>query len=240
MGDIVQAEQVSEETVSTEEKTEETQEVKPTEQPFTETQEARLQQLVAEASAKAEEKGRREMQGIKDKEVAAAERRVRQAEESYKSSFDNLDEDTKREVELANLRREKQEKEQYGQTEQYNTRLKQSLRDEVTSLGIDPNDTRLDYADDADNYFDGRKRFSESTAKILKTDRVSSENKLREELKAETAKMRRELGLDSTDTGSSPGGGASDEAFRQMMMDADHVTTKEDLKRIEKIRNKEK
>lgn len=180
------------------------------------------------------------MQGIKDKEVAAADRRTQAAEVAYKSSFDSLDPEVQKEVELVKLRREKVDGDKQVEVEQYNTQLKQSLRDEVGTLGIDPNDTRLDYALDAPSYFEGRKRFSESTAKILKVKDTEKEKALDDKFKQFKSDIRKELELDNVDTTTPMGGDGSDEAFRKLMTDPDHVTTAEDLKRIEKIQTKNK
>ena len=77
---IVQAETVSTETTSKE--TETTEKLGQSQDAaFNELQEARMQQLIAEATTKAleqgKETGKREMQGAKDREVAAANRTAR-------------------------------------------------------------------------------------------------------------------------------------------------------------------
>ena len=210
-------EQASEEQVSSGDTTQTTEQV---EQPLT--KEA-VQQLIAEETQKAIEKGRdlgrRELQSIKDREVAEIKRRADIAEKrarAYETSFTDLDEDTRSRVEQQRTRGEldyyksrEQEEEIRRQQEAYFERLNQSLKGEVTALGIDPSDTRIDYAQDAKDYFEGRKRFSESLAKIVKTERDNLEKtalqKAEERNKQLEADLRKKYGLDSQDTAASAG-----------------------------------
>lgn len=196
-------EQVSkEETASTETETE--TEEKSQAQPFTPEQEARIQQLTAEAK----EMGKREMQGIKDREVAEAQRRARLAEgdsQAYKSSFSDLDDETRDKAELARLRGREQQQSQQGQWDDFRSNLIQSLQDEASALGIDPNDERIDYAPNEADYFAGRKRFTASISKITKENQKMAEDKQSQTFKDMEAKMRKELGLDSVVTDTSAG-----------------------------------
>ena len=215
------------------------------EQPATLTEE-RVQQMIAEATSKAvdeaKEAGRRELQGQQARN-RNAEQRVRTAEAesaSYKESFSGLDEDIKDNVELKRLQSREKNEGQRVELEQYNTQLKQSLRDEVKTLGIDPDDNRIDYALEAGSYFEGRKLFSESTAKILRAKDTEKDKALDDKFKQFKSDIRKELELDNVDTSTPIGGDGSDEAFRKLMSDPDHVTTAEDLKRIEKIQTKNK
>ncbi len=197
--------------------------VEPTVQPLAPEIEARIQQLLAEATQKAIEQGkslgRREMQAIKDKEVADVKRRADLAErraKSYEGSLTDLDEDTRARVEQQKTKGElefyktkEQEEESRKQQEVYFTRLNQSIRDEVTVLGIDPSDSRIDYATDANDYFEGRKRFSESLAKIVKADKDTLEKtlvqKAEDRFKQMETDFRKQHGLDSQDTTASRG-----------------------------------
>ena len=223
-------------------------------QPLTED---RVQQLIAEATKKAIEEGKtlgkREMQGIKDREVADIKRKAEIAERRariYEGSFEGLDEDTKAQLELRRLRGETelyrtraQEDTAQRQQEEQAKRLEQSLKDEVTALGIDPTDKRIDYANDAKDYFDGRKRFSESLSKIVKDDRTTLAKTLKTEadnnFKKMEAEFRKKYGLDSQDTTTSAGVvDKSDADFMTAWGNYDVPDTKENRTRYENIKKK--
>lgn len=191
--------------------------------------EARVQQLVAEAASRAAREaleqgknlGRREMQGIKDREVAEIQRKQKLAE-ARASALDmaNLDDSTKEAIELSRLRAESKyhadsEKEQETRAQQeaqqsaaFQTML-ETLRDEVSAFGIDPNDNRIDYmAKEANgDYRKGRQIFTNSIKAILKAQQDEAGKKLEADItKAVELKIRKELGLDSTPA---PSGGGS-------------------------------
>ncbi len=223
-------------------------------QPLTE---ERIQQLIAEATQKAVEQGknlgRREMQAIKDKEVAEIKRKADLAERRVKAvdaSLTDLDEETrakvehqKQKVELESYRTREQEDESRRQQEAYYEKLNQSLKDEVTSLGIDPSDKRIDYAEDAKDYFDGRKRFSDSLAKIVKSEKETLEKtlvtKAEERFKQMEADFRKQHGLDSHDTTTSTGVVTESEAdFMAAFGRGDLPVNQVNLKRYEEIKTK--
>ena len=205
--EVVQGEQVSkEETVSEEVKPEEKEEpkVEPKDQPFSEAQEARMQQLMTEAK----ETGRREMQAIKDREVTDANRRARLAESdstAYRTSFADLDEESRNKAELARLQSREVISGQAEQAESYRQQLKDSLVSSLEVLGIDPNDRRIDWAENETSLFAGRSKFDASVARILREDRKVSEDKQSQTFKDMEAKMRKDLGLDSVVTDISAG-----------------------------------
>ncbi len=251
----VQAEQTStEETTSTTaETTEKVEGETAKEQPFSEEQEARMQQLMAEATSKAKDEGKREMQGIKDREVAGANRRAKQAEalsSAYQSGFGDLDEETRKEVETVKMRGEnqfyktqQQEDEARRQQESYYASLNQSLRDEVSNMGIDPTDSRIDYAPDAPNYFEGRKRFSDSLAKAVKVKNDDLEKtliqKAEDKFKELDTAFRKEHNLDSQDTATSGGVvNQSDADFMAKFGDGSLPLTKENRARYADIKSK--
>jgi len=218
----------------------------PKEQPFSEEQEARMQQLIAQATSTAEEKGRREMQGIKDKEVAEANRRARLAQNevaSYKSSFSGLDEDTQKDVELARYREQDkyfqstaQEETQKQQQEAYYQRMNETLIEEVKSWGVEPEDKRIDYASDAPDYFTGRRRFSDSLQKVVRENQKKAEEKQTEDFKTLESKLRKDLGLDSVDTTTGSGGGSdSDAEFKKGLGDGSIPLNKVSMARAKKL-----
>ncbi len=192
-----------------------------TPQPLTE---ERIQQLIAEATQKAidqgKEVGRREMQAIKDKEVAEANRKARLADmraRNYEESFTGLDEETRQSIELKQARGQVQyyqsaeQEERARQTQEaYIQKLNESLVNHLETLGIDKNDKRVDWAKDAGDYLEGRNKFDASVARILKEDEAKrlkeAGEKQTNSFKEMELKLRKELGLDSVDTSVSGGG----------------------------------
>jgi hypothetical protein len=233
-------EQVSEETTSEAEQPQ-------TEQTLTE---ERVQQMIAQAteSAKKEayEQGAREMQSKKDREVADANRRVRQlqAENSaFNSGFKNLDEETQTQLELERLKAkdqyyqtQEQEAQRVAQASEQAAKLKESLKDEAKALGIDPDDPRIDWADDAKDYFDGRSRFSQSLGKIIQDENKKVNTALEQKLADMEAKLRKDLGVEYTDTSGGAGINAGDDAFIDKMVSGELPPTKENMERFNKIR----
>jgi len=196
-------------TESTETGTQETDsgtEQQPQPQPLTE---ERIHQIIAEQTDLA----RREIQSVKDKarsEVEAAQRRARLAETEsagYRSSFSGLDEETQRDVELRQLRGEKQyyqglevEEAQRRQFQQAIDTFHAQTNQFVTDLGIDPSDKRIDWGSHDEPLLQKQQRILASVAKIQKEDRKLSEGKLKEELEDFKKGIRKELNLDSVDT----------------------------------------
>lgn len=218
----VQPEEVSVETALTEATPEPTPEPEPLPQPLTE---ERMLQILSERDELME----RKLQGTKDKAVSEARReaesRARLAEGklgAYETSFATLDEDTRKEVELARLRGEsalykQRDKEEATRTQQdaFSKELEGSLTSHLEALGIDPTDKRIDWANDAGDYLSGRGRFDASVAKILKADKTKTDKDLEDRLtqgaEERHRKDRAELGLDSIPTGTPPGGGSERE-----------------------------
>lgn len=223
-------------------------------QPLTE---ERVQQLINEATQRAIEQGKdlgkREMQGIKDREVAQIKRQVdleKRRASVYETGFSDLDEDTRSQIESRKLKSEnefyrtqREQEEAQRQQEIYFERLNQSLKDEVTSMGVDPADARIDFAQDAPDYFEGRKRFTASLAKIVKAERESLErtalDKAEERFKKLETEFRKEHGLDSQDTSTGEGVvSASDADFMASFGAGDLKVTKENIARYEEIKKK--
>ena len=215
----------------------------PQPQPLTE---ERVQQMLSEQG----EQLRRSLQSEKDKAVAEihreADRKVKFAETeaaSYKTSFADLDDEAKNAVELARLRgrdtvyqQREAEEDTRRSFDAYKKRLNESLYKHIETLGIDPKDKRIDWAEDATDFLDGRGRFDSSVARILKETQKVADEKLKDEIKQEIAKARKELGLDSVDTSTSAGAGEGKftlgqvkdyspkgKTTKQIMEDADKV-----------------
>ena len=207
---VVRAEQTS-----TEETTSKGTEEQSKEQPFNEEQEARMQQLMAQTASTAKEEGRREMQGIKDKEVATAQRRASQAEATvgaYQGKMSELDPEAAGALRAAGVEVKERyyqgrdaEEAQRGQQEAFARRANESLLTHLRDVGIDPDDKEIDWARDATDFVEGRSRFDASVAKILRGKTVAKEKELDTKFEDMRVQTRKDLGLDSPDTTTSAG-----------------------------------
>uniref|UniRef100_A0A6M3IGB2 Uncharacterized protein n=1 Tax=viral metagenome TaxID=1070528 RepID=A0A6M3IGB2_9ZZZZ len=117
---------------------------------------------------------------------------------------------------------------------------KQSFFDDMSSVireefGVDPEDKRIDMAFDAKTQQEATRRILASVSKIRKEDSKKETESLKEEIARE---LRKELGIDSVDTTSSSGGGASDSDFLVKFGEGDLPYTKENLERASKLMNK--
>jgi len=178
-----------------------------------------IAQKVAEELAKVTETSKREIQSVKDKarrEVETAQRRAKLAEGTLGSTqtyLKDLDPETAKEFELAQLRAEKQgrmsleqEEQMRSQQEGYAKSLQDALYAHLKELEIDPEDARVDWAADAPDYVKGRSRFDASVTKILKERAKTSETDLEKRI---TEKIKKDLGItedvNSVDTAMSGG-----------------------------------
>lgn len=247
-------ENVQEEKTSTEEttskeaepKVEEKAEEQPKEQPFSEEQEARMQQLIAQTTSTAKEEGRREMQGVKDREVAEANRQTRLAQNetaSYKTSFGNLDEETQKDVELARYREQEKSTRSFAQEElqkQQETdfwgRVNNQVLTNLDNLGIPRDDKRLDWGDGSRDLPEARARLDSSIAKILNEGKKVTEEKQEQRFKDFETKIRKDLNLDSVDTTTGSGGGSdSDAEFKKGIGDGSLPLNKTNMARAKKM-----
>lgn len=197
-------------------------------QPLSEAQiRALIDSKAAEIAAKAVEKGKREMQSIKDAEMRRMqrdyERKLRLANstaESLQSTVRGYSPeqggDIQTAAELAKLRAEsefhrsyEEEERQRQSQEQYAQQLATSLKATLKQFGIAEDDKRIDWGDGATDYLAGRSRFDASVAAILaekqKTEASNLEKSLKATLQAEILKMRKDAGLESVDTGHATG-----------------------------------
>ena len=248
--DDVQQEQVSvEKPVSPAEEVKETT----TAQALTE---ERVQELIAQATIKAvevaKEAGKRELQSAQDRnkaELARMEKRARTAESTLtaaRTQVQNIDPEVAKEMELAELRAEKQarttEEQQDVLSQQQSSQAKavqESLNAYLGELKIDPKDARLDWADDAKDYISGRTRFDASVAKIITEERQTVEGSLAERLKALEAKIiAGETEANSVNTAASVGvTEGSDEDFVKKFASYEIPMTKANVDRYNKIQN---
>ena len=185
--------------------------------------EERVQEMIAEATAKAvaaaKELGRRELQSQQDRnraEVEVAVRRAKLAEDTSKTArqrIQELDPDAAKDLELSELRAREvnrvaveQETAQRQQQEIQGKALQDSLHAHLEALGIDPKDKRIDWAADISDYVQGRNRFDASLVKIIKEERQTMQNSLEKRLKDLEAKVSKvSTEANSVDTTISPG-----------------------------------
>ena len=213
---------VNEGEVSTE-GTASTEETPEQEQPLTREQ---VQQLIAEQTEIAKEIGRREMQGIKDREVAEAQRRARGAEGTLarvRSQYGNLDPEVRQTLETEELRArvghyQSQEADDalYQQAMATVNVFEGNLAQFITDMGIDPNDKRINWGDrNSMNLAQRQDIVLKSVTKIHKENTKTAEGKRSQDSKDMEARLRKDLGLDSVDTSASASaGGEENEAQR--------------------------
>ncbi len=245
---------VKEEKTSTEETTSQETETKKEEQskeqPFSTDQEARIQQMLSQASSEATkqavEAGRRQLQSEQDRNINA-ERRAKLAEgeaNAYRTSFKGLDEETQKDMELARLR----EQEKYHQTTTqedatrqqeaaYYQRMNEGVLSSLDALGIARDDKRIDWGSGSQDYIEARSRLDASVAKIMSSDRKVSEDKMKDDFKTLESSLRKELNLDSVDITAGGGGGGddSDADFKKGIGDGSLPLNKENMARAKKL-----
>ena len=237
----------SEEQVSeTKEETASTEAEPQTPQPLTE---ERVQQLIAEQT----ELVRRQTQSEKDKAIAEirreAEKQVRRAQterDTIKSTLKGYDPESGRDInELLEVAESKGQREYYESLardeeqrkgfETYRQQLQGSLKSHLESLGIDPEDKRIDWAENESDFLTGRSKFDASVAKILKENQGAAEKRMKDDFKQLEATLRRELNLDSVETTTAAGGGDSDAEFLDKFGKGEVPYTKENKERAEKL-----
>lgn len=191
-----------------EEKPEEPQ---PEEQPLTREE---MKRLIAEESEKARELGRREMQGIKDKEVAQALKRAKYAEDisaNMEAGYREIDPQAAELARLRGLEKYHLGDQQRQQLEQQVAASKQvfyeSMAQSITEMGVDTDDKRIDWAADAPDPATAQRRILSSVGKIQREEAKAEKGRIEQQLKDAEAKIRKDLGLDSVETATSAGVG---------------------------------
>jgi len=211
-----------------------------------------IQQKVATEIAKATEASRREIQSVKDKaraEVESALRRAHAAEYTMgatRTQLQSLDPDVAKEMELTEFRVKEQNRaiaEQEEQSRRVQTEHHQQfftgLANYITGLGIDIQDQRIDWAQNASNYYEAQNRVLDSVAKIQKGNTQTTQGGLEKRLKDLEAKLAQAgIEANSVDTTTSPGVvTSSDTEFVKKFGSGDLPMTKENVDRYNKIQN---
>ena len=177
---------------------------------------AKIEAAVAAKMASETTRLERHFQSVADRQIARvnleANRRVQLAQQQVSArerKLLELDPESARDLKLADYEARDQYDQQNGvqaqriqAEEAFVEAFTTAANELITSLGIDPKDKRLDWAENSVNYLDKMKRIQLSAAKIAKEDI----KKAREEARLEE---RRNLGLDTVDDtpSSVPGGG---------------------------------
>lgn len=243
---VVQSGAVSEETVSKEEAVPPKGEIPPQPLPLTE---ERLQQILTQERQKFAEERERIKQSSRDaleytrKEVDTALSRARFAEQTSADltrDFGELNPEqaetikTKAQLKAYQLRdvEETQAKQLAVSREVFFEGMAQS----VTTLGIDPYDKRIDWAQDAPNPQVASQRILDSVARIQKEDGKKATDKLEQRLKDLETKSNKEI--DSVNTAATPPAVGSDAEFLDKFGRGEVPATKENIQRADKILKK--
>ena len=176
------------------------------------TQESVAQMVQAEL-AKATEAAKREIQSIKDKARAEVDQHLRKSQlaeatlNQVRSKLKDADPAFAEQLEVEELRvrdrayrSQEQELAAYQQQAQFDQQFKQNLSQFVSGLGVNPEDKRVDWGDDAPNYLEKQNRILASVVKIQQDESKVAATKRSQEFKELEMKLRKDLGLDSVDT----------------------------------------
>jgi len=181
------------------------------------TQEA-VSKLIEDAIAPVKEATKREIQSVKDKAKTEVEKAIRKAElaentlNQARAKLRETNPEVVAELEAAELKetvRHYQSRDAEEQTQQqlaqFDQTFKTNVNQFVTELGLDPGDKRIDWGDDAKDYLDKQSRILKSVTAIQKAETKKADEKRTQEVKDIEARLRKDLGLDSVDTGNPVG-----------------------------------
>lgn len=176
--------------------------------------ESKIAELVKTEVAKATEVAKREIQSVKDKaaeEVRRYAQRASVAETTLRTATERLkvnDPTAATEVELAQFRSEREERERAEAVQAARGQFYGVMRETVEDMGLDPEDKGIDWAPDATNAAAAQKRILTSAARIKRekesqmASQIDEMKKLQDEIKKLKAQISGEV--DSVDT-STPG-----------------------------------
>jgi len=219
-----------------------------------------IQKMVEEATAKAvaqaKDIGRRELQSEQDRNKAAllkAQREAGLAQNTLRTTrarMQSIDPKLAEEMELAELRSKdfayqqaEQEEALIKQQTEFHNQFQSGLTQFVTNLGLDPKDTRIDWAGDAPNYLAAQQRVLDSVAKIQKENMQTMQSGLEKRLKEIEAKVGKvstdaNIEANSVNTTTSQGVVAgSDAEFVKKFGTGELPMTKANVDRYNKIQN---
>lgn len=226
-----------------EEKPEET----PQPQPFDEN---RMRQIAEEAAAQAYERGRREMQSIKDSEVARARYEAQQASrraDALLAQTRQTDPDLHEKLQNTDLRSRvaSYEQQQRDEIERQNAiavikDFENDMVDLIESFGLKANDGRINWGDSNSMSLSQRlKVIKESAKQAYKEDFDAKKAEAEKQTEAQKKKKEREeSGVDEHDISPGGSGGDSDEEFQRRFNLGEIPYTKANMERINKILSK--
>ena len=213
----------------------------PEPQPFTTEQEARLTEIVQNATSQGGEQGKRDMQGKKDAEISRLQRRFQTQDQTY-ANLDTQDLDPEVRQTLQNARTQAQlqyyqmqeaENVKVQQTSAFDKSFHDSMSQAITSMGLDPNSKEIDWADDTGpDYLEKQKRILSSVSKIQANEKKESEARSDQKLKDEIASIRKELNLDTVETSDATSTGGD---FKKKWASGELPPTKENLKKAREM-----
>lgn len=168
--------------------------------------EERVAQIVAEMVTKERGEIERHFQSITDKRVAAAERKAAAAEsrnEAVRKAYIQQNPAMAEKLKLADYEAQERfntaseaEEQQKRELSDFDQSFSTTMTEHITGLGIDPKDTRIDWANDAENYTVKQKRILASVSKIGKESLKQREETMAKDIEA---RLRKDLGIDSVD-----------------------------------------
>lgn len=188
----------------------------------------------------------RKQQSETDREqaLAAAHRRARQLEEENRAltaSFKNLAPEAASEMELTQYRTREATARQL-ETEDVSRRAVEetvnqfytNLSEYAKEVGIDPTHKGLDWGQATEPLTVRQNKFLKSAAMVQKAQNRAREDSISQRLKDETAKMRKELGLESVDRTPSVATGSSTD-FLKKFANGDIPMTKENITKYNQL-----
>ena len=187
-------------------------------QPLDAELEAKITEAVAKATKEATEVARREIQSAKDKaraEVESAQRKTKYSEtlaSGLRTSFGAVDPEQAKlaaaQAELAARQQADWEDKQTQARTKFDQDFRTSITQTITSLGVDPGDKNIDWAEDeSGDYLAKQRRTLDSVSKIAKENAQSEKDKFEQRIKDIESKLGEEANSVDTGAGGGAGGG---------------------------------
>lgn len=192
---------------------------------------------------------KREIQSFKDKalrEIESAQARAGLAEDTLAGLEKDADPEA---AEIARLRARDVQYRKMGaitqqrqRTEAFDKSFQENMNQFITQMGVDPNDKRIDWGNDARDYLNKQQRILTSIGSIQQEDRGKEkralEDSVTQQIKDAEVRIRKDAGLDTEETGVSPGISGTDADFIDKFGKGELPYTKENVDRANKLLNK--
>lgn len=208
-----------------------------------------MEEQVAKAVSEQVEQATRKMQSEKDKAIFEIQReagaRAKLAEStltSYEASLEGMGADPVQ-AEVAKLRARDQfhsqrESEYEAQRQNQATidSFESTMRQHITDLGIDPNNSKIEWGDkNSMDLLERQRAILSSASKLQKENAKVADEERKEEFDKFKRETRKDLGLDSVDTTISPSGDDSDAEFKKGIGDGTLPLNKTNMERVKKL-----